>query len=133
MSQKRFALSVKVVVRDKRGRYLLLKRSMSSKNNKGKWDLPGGKVNAGENFDHALLREVSEETGLKISLGGVAGAAESDTPTKKIAYIILEGRVRAGRVRLSSEHDDYVWAEAAELGTMDVCEQFRPFFEVYCG
>ena len=64
MTRKPFVLSAKVVVRDAHGRCLLLKRSMSSKNNRGKWDLPGGKVDAGERFDEALLREVAEETGL---------------------------------------------------------------------
>lgn len=43
MSHKPFALSAKVVVRDEEGRCLLLKRSMSSKGNPGKWDLPGGR------------------------------------------------------------------------------------------
>ena len=68
MSHKPFALSAKVVVRDEEGRCLLLKRSMSSKGNPGKWDLPGGKVDIGESFDQGLLREVAEETGLTISL-----------------------------------------------------------------
>lgn len=56
MSYKPFALSAKVVIRDKEGRCLLLKRSMSSKGNPGKWDLPGGKVDAGQNLEQELLR-----------------------------------------------------------------------------
>jgi len=31
---------------------------------KGKWDIPKGKVEAGESYDTAALREVSEETGI---------------------------------------------------------------------
>lgn len=53
-----------------------MRRSPLSKNYPGHWDLPGGKVDAGESFDVALAREVSEETGLRVSLTGVIGAWE---------------------------------------------------------
>jgi 8-oxo-dGTP pyrophosphatase MutT (NUDIX family) len=45
------------VVRNKRGEYLLIYR-------RGKWDLPKGKLDNGENYQQAALREVEEETGL---------------------------------------------------------------------
>lgn len=131
MSHKPFALSAKVVVRDEGERCLLLKRSMSSKGNPGKWDLPGGKVDAGESFEQGLLREVAEETGLTISLQRVLGAAESESPTKRVAYLILEGRVESGQVRLSSEHDEYAWVDRQSLVSVDLAEQFRPFIQAY--
>ena len=131
MSHKPFALSAKVVVCDGRGCCLLLKRSMSSKGNPGKWDLPGGKVDAGENLEQGLLREVAEETGLAISLQRVLGAAESESPTKRVAYLILEGRVESGQVHLSSEHDDYAWVDRQGLIRVDLAEQFRQFAQVY--
>jgi len=65
---KPFRLSMKVVILDDMGRILLIQRSMGSRGNPGKWDFPGGKVDQGETFDEALLREVFEETKLKISL-----------------------------------------------------------------
>ena len=96
MSRKPFRLSAKVVVRDERGRCLLLKRAMSSKGNPGKWDLPEGRVDAGESFSQALLGEVVEETGLTISVQRVLGTAESESPTMKVMYLILEGRLESG-------------------------------------
>jgi 8-oxo-dGTP pyrophosphatase MutT (NUDIX family) len=131
MPAKPFVLSVKILVRDGEGRILLLKRSMASNNNQGKWDLPGGKVDAGEAFDAALLREVAEETGLEIFLDRVAGAAESDLPDRKVAYLILEGHVTGGAVRLSEEHADFAWVDRAALVSQDVCPQFRPFVTSY--
>ena len=130
-TQKPYKLSMKVVVRDHDGRCLLLKRSLESKNNKGKWDFPGGKVDPGEDFDEALLREVIEETGLTASLQGVAGSAESDLPDRKVAYLIMEAIVTSGEVTLSSEHDDFVWVERAKMAEMDLCPQFQTFAETY--
>ncbi|MBU1712414.1 MAG: NUDIX domain-containing protein [Proteobacteria bacterium] len=127
MSRKPFVLSVKVIVRDDAGRCLLLKRSMSSKGNPGKWDLPGGKIERGENFDEALLREVKEETGLTITLEHLAGTAESELPTNKVIHLILEGHLKSGEVRLSSEHNDYIWIDPHKLSTVDLAEQFREF------
>lgn len=83
MQRKPLRLSAKIVIQDKDDRCLMLKRSMSSKGNPGKWDLPGGKIDAGESFDGALLREVFEETGLTISIQRVAGTAESELPKVK--------------------------------------------------
>jgi 8-oxo-dGTP diphosphatase len=131
MSEKQFALSIKVVIRDEAGRCLLVKRSQSSKGNPGKWEFPGGKAELGEKFDQALLREVAEETALTITLQSVAGAAESELPTKKVAYLIMEARLDSGKVRLSSEHDDFAWVAMRELPTMDLAEQFRPFAQAY--
>ena len=91
MPHKPFALSAKVVVLDGISHCLLLRRSTSSKGNPGKWDLPGGKVNTGGNFEQGLLREVAEETGLTISLKRVLGAAESALPAKRVACLILGG------------------------------------------
>lgn len=128
---KLFRLSVKVVIRDHRGCCLLLKRSLSSKRKPGKWDLPGGKVDSMESFDQALLREVAEETGLTISLQHVLGAAESESPKARVAYLILEGRLKSGAVHLSSEHDEYAWVPLRDLATMDLADQFRPFALAY--
>lgn len=45
------------VVRNNKDEYLLIYR-------RGKWDLPKGKLDKGENYQQAALREVTEETGL---------------------------------------------------------------------
>lgn len=131
MAGKPFALSAKVMVRDKRGRCLLLKRALSSKGNPGKWDLPGGKVDPGESFDQGLFREVAEETGLDVSIQRVLGVAESESPTRRVIYLIFEGRQESGQVQLSSEHDEYVWVNRQELPKMELAEQFRAFAQAY--
>jgi 8-oxo-dGTP pyrophosphatase MutT (NUDIX family) len=46
------------VVKNKKGQYLVIHR-------RGKWDLPKGKLEAGESFEQAALRETEEECGIK--------------------------------------------------------------------
>lgn len=131
MKEKPYGLSVKIVLRDDNGRCLLLKHSMSSKWYAGKWEFPGGKVDPGENFSEALLREVFEETGLRVTIQRVAGTAESEMPTVRVVHLIMEGQAEAGEVRLSSEHDDYAWIGPEEIVKMNLVEHFKMFAMEY--
>lgn len=132
MSGKSFALSVKVMIQNSDGRYLLLRRSNISKAHAGKWEMPGGKIDPCETFDEALLREVSEETGLAISLQHLSGTFEYELPSKMIVYLIMSGIHESGEVVLSEEHDDFRWVDVKNLVNMDLAEQFVPFMAEFC-
>lgn len=56
------------------GKLLMIKRDREP--GKGLWTVPGGRVELGEYLDQALRREVREETGLDIEVGGLAGIFE---------------------------------------------------------
>jgi 8-oxo-dGTP diphosphatase len=127
MAHRSFALSVKALVRDDRGRCLVIRRSPASKNNAGKWDFPGGKVDAGESFDVALVREIREETGIEVELEKTLGAAQSEMPALVVVYLFLQARVVSGEVRLSGEHDGFEWMTASKLAGAAVCPQFVDF------
>lgn len=64
------------VVRDDKGRVLLQRRS-----DNGRWGLPGGAVDPGEHPAQALVREVFEETGLKVIPGRIAAVVGSSRHT----------------------------------------------------
>ncbi|AOD13726.1 NUDIX domain-containing protein [Xanthomonas fragariae] len=51
------------------GRLLLVQRGRAPE--QGHWGLPGGKVDWMETVEHAVVREVLEETGLRVQLQGV--------------------------------------------------------------
>jgi hypothetical protein len=66
-----------------------------------------------------------------VTLEHVVGTAESELPKNKVIYLILEGHSKSKKVKLSSEHDEYVWIKRSELPTIDLCEQFREFAQHY--
>ncbi|MDJ0498810.1 MAG: NUDIX hydrolase [Acidimicrobiia bacterium] len=74
------------------------------------WSLPKGKIDRGETFEEAALREVAEETGLKCKtedyLGGVTYPTQRDRP-KLVRYWLM--RVTAGNFLPNLEVDKVEW------------------------
>lgn len=77
--------TVTAIVEFPANRILLIKRGTAVF--KGYWALPGGRVNAGETARQAIIREVEEETGLRVEIlrkigeyheSGVQGGIEYD-------------------------------------------------------
>ena len=122
-----FGLSVRVLITDEDGKVLILKRSTDSKTNPGKWELPGGKVDQGESFDHALVREVYEETKLKISLEHVVGVSEQNLLVIRAVHIIMSGKITEGNLTLSSEHEGYAWVFFEKLDEYELADWLHDF------
>lgn len=131
MNQKPFCFSVKAVVANQDGEYLVIRRSMLAKNNGGGWDLPGGKCDPGESLDVALRREVAEETGLDVCLTCVLGAGQSELPDRVVAYVFVEARSSAGEVTLSEEHTEHRWLPLSELASLAIHEPFSKFLREF--
>jgi 8-oxo-dGTP diphosphatase len=81
------------------------------------WSFPKGKLEAGETWEAAALREVEEETGLRATLGEEVGRTSYDVPQgpKEVRYFRMTA---AGEARARNEVDEVRWvplAEAREL------------------
>lgn len=122
-----FGLAVRVLLQDNNGKILIIKRSTDSKTNPGKWELPGGKVDQGESFDQALIREVYEETCLKIALNHVIGISEQSLPLIRAVHIIMFGKIIEGELNLSSEHEGYAWVFFEDLHDYELADWFQDF------
>jgi 8-oxo-dGTP diphosphatase len=122
-----YGLAVRVLLTDENGKILILKRSTDSKTNPGKWELPGGKVDQDESFDHALTREVYEETKLKITLDHVVGAAEQNLHIIRAVHIIMSGNVVEGELTLSSEHEGYAWVYLENLSNYELADWLEDY------
>lgn len=122
MKHKPFGLSVKALIVDDNGQYLVIQRAADSTFWPRQWDLPGGKIDPGETFDQALQRESQEETGLEIRLTHYCGGTEWELPHIHVVFVIMAAVIDGGEFRLSEEHEGYKWVTSEELLRLDVVD-----------
>lgn len=108
---------VGVIIRDAAGRILLERRSDC-----GLWGLPGGRLDPGESVADAALREVFEETGLRVRLGRLVGVYSG--PDQLVTYpgnivqlvdIIFDAEVLSGVLCMSPESLELRFFEVSDL------------------
>lgn len=129
MTDKPFGLVVRAIIKDSDNNILILKRSPDSRSNPECWELPGGKVEPGESFDHALVREINEETGLNITLKRAAGIAQQDLPHIHSVHVIMKVEVDSGDFKISEEHTDFKWASLDHIKSLKLSNWFEAFLE----
>jgi ADP-ribose pyrophosphatase YjhB (NUDIX family) len=106
VTQPRFAVTAGAVISDERGRVLLLRHVLRKGSG---WGIPGGFLNAGEQPEEAVRRELREETGL--ALEAVELAFVRALPNVRQIEVIFRARMGAARLSALSKNFEIDRAE----------------------
>ncbi len=90
------------------------------------WTLPKGKLDPGESFEEAALREVEEETGFRCELGAELPSSEyTDHKGRSKIVRYWEMTVLGGEFALNDEVDEVRWLEPREAASLLTYERDR--------
>jgi 8-oxo-dGTP pyrophosphatase MutT (NUDIX family) len=119
MAEQQFFVGIHAVIAN-RGRMLILKRAPGMNYRPGSWDLPGGHLQVGEDFEQCLHREVKEETALDVAVDRLLGL--HSMPEEPYLQAIYACRLTVfQKVRTAPhEHVDHRWATVEELAALEL-------------
>lgn len=125
-----------VLIRD--DQVLMVKRGQAP--NKGLWSFPGGKIQAGETLEQAVLRELAEETGVQAEVRGlirVLDVIAREETRVRYHYLLLVMRCdwRDGEPRAGDDADDARWVTMADLraGQYPLTDTILPILDQVTG
>lgn len=84
------------------------------------WEFVGGKVEAGETKEQALIRECREELDIILEVGSIVTEVTHDYPDITVHLTLFNATISAGEPKLL-EHNDMKWIKADELAEYEFC------------
>ena len=99
------------------GKFLLGQRP-EGKSQAGKWEFIGGKVEAGETLEAALVRECREEISLGIHVLGLRTAVTHEYSDRIVHLTLLDCEPLPGCEPVALEHQRIGWFTSAEIATL---------------
>ena len=115
------------------GKFLLLRRAVSKEVDPRIYSGVGGKVEPGESFLEAIVREVKEETGLVITPekfypAGIVQAPDPNDDAEWVMPIFICDLDRQEQIP-SSEDGDFYWINPAKTENLNVLPDLADFLK----
>lgn len=104
---------------------LLLERTYKDETIAG-WCLPGGKQDKGEDDLTTALRELTEETGIKVTNATYVTDCISGTHQYMVA-IFYKKMSKKPKVTISNEHLAYAWVRVSKLDKLNLAGNTKQF------
>ncbi|HUA30679.1 MAG TPA: NUDIX domain-containing protein [Streptosporangiaceae bacterium] len=121
---------VGAVIKDPAGRLLLIRRGHEP--GTGLWSLPGGRIEPGETDQQAVVREVLEETGLRVDCGRLLGTAELPGQDGAVIHVgDYLAVVTGGELAAGDDADDARWVSAAEMETLPLTNDLADYLTAW--
>lgn len=111
------------------GRVLLARRVKHEKFLAGYYEMPGGKVEFGEDIKEALKREFLEEVNLNVEVGNpfriYSYVTEQGDRQNIEIFFLTELNDYPENLKLGNEHDDYQWVSKEELIGYKISDEIK--------
>lgn len=108
---------------------IFIARRKEGKSMAGKWEFPGGKLEAGESEQECLKRELQEELGMKVEVGMRLGENEHHYESISIKLIAYQCTFVSATYSLT-DHDRYTWLNKEEIKKYDLAEADKPLLKL---
>ena len=113
MATKQVEVAVGVIYRD---RHFFICKRKASQHQGDKWEFPGGKVDAGESAEQALVRELKEEIDIVCTQQQALTRIVFDYPEKTVSLQVFLVTDFTGTAK-GAEGQEAVWVSADMLST----------------
>jgi ribonuclease HI len=121
-------IAVRAIIRQD-GKTLLLRRTTGRQSILGKYELPGGKLEYGEQPEDAVARYLKDEAGLTIQtaqLFDVLTYIDHDNrDTQYVLILYLVSVMGDSKVALGQSYDRYVWERVSEIQQNELTESAK--------